>query len=142
MCSTPPWSSDCMGALAYALEAGDTVRLRSWIDNHIDRSLDSWIYLVTAVVTLGSELVTKALHAAAPASADIVFAPGGDATLTQAERDAEQVTAMVLNEDWPGLTGLMAALHERDAITETVASVMAYATTMLQFEAHLEGRSS
>lgn len=142
LCSTAPWPRECLTELARILERPERGQMLSWMQNHMEEGLDGWTSFAIAVAAIGAEyLATSAARAAAAVGGDLIFAPAGDASLSQPERDAEQLTAMVLNRDWAGVTGLMAAMDERDGIQECCGALMAAATTMLQLEAIMRGGS-
>lgn len=138
LCSAAPWPTSCLESLARVLESGERDRMLSWMSTHMDETEDSWVAFVVAVVAVGSELMLRSL----PKGIAITYAPAAHSSLDSTQRDAELLTTMVLNEDWPGVTGMMRGLDERGAREDVVGALMAYATTMLQLEAYLEGRTS
>lgn len=140
-CSTAPWTNACVATLATLLLQADLHGIHAWAEDHnaTGDTLGEDAF-VTSIASLGSDVQHRAAERVqALTGREVIFAPASAADATPAERDVELIVSMTLNRDNPGLLGVFDGIRERKAWDDMVSALIAWATVMLQVEAHQAG---
>jgi hypothetical protein len=126
-----------MERLAGLLLVGDVDGVADWVKEHVTPDRDGWeTFVISLAGFCCSAIEAMTARMLGPTTKPIVYLPARDADASPATVNAELIVSCLINDDRPGVLGILAAVDEHPGGIQDVSVVLvAAAMHLLRMEA-------